>query len=516
MLSIRLEHFRNFIDTGRIDLKPLTILVGKNSSGKSSVARFLPLLRQSVEARSSVPILWYGEFVDFGSITEVSTKLSEGNVSFEIEVPAQGYFRRRMFRRSRVRRSDNTWVNKISFRLILQDENSKTGIVGFEIKLDDDRVRILIGKGGSVESAYVNKSDYSYLFQKNVKVDIQQLVPTLILLESNERNNWMGPTFSFPPAEFALHKEMRNNLHGGFSESTLKDLCDRIQFAHPDEFFRRIKTIGSEYKSWRDLIELFSNNERAETFERIRHLALISELPDILFQLDRMFSLTFRSVGYIGPSRDQGQRYHRIRELAVQELDPAGTNLAMFLQSLSKQQQSEFSDWAEQYLGYAVHARSIPGHVSVMLREAGSIHEYNITDVGYGLSQVLPVAVQLWAYSSNVRRRGVALSFLTIEQPELHLHPSHQANLADLFAGALHNQGNQSSNNLSLIIETHSQHLITRIGDLIRNGKISHDDVVIYLFDKDEVDGPTLIRTSDFDEEGDLQNWPFGFFSAES
>ena len=50
MRSIRLKNFRSFEDTGRIELKPITILVGANSSGKSSFLRFFPLLRQTVEA----------------------------------------------------------------------------------------------------------------------------------------------------------------------------------------------------------------------------------------------------------------------------------------------------------------------------------------------------------------------------------------------------------------------------------------------------------------------------------
>lgn len=517
MLSIRLENFRSFLDTGRIEFKPLTILVGKNSSGKSSIARFLPLLRQSVEARSSVPVLWYGEFVDFGSITEVSTKLSKGNVAFEIQIPANSWFRRKIIRRSRIRRPDPNWVESVTFRLTLQDENSRTGILGLELFLDKDHVNISIGKNGRIEALYVNSLDYTYLFQKDVKIDIQQLVPTIVISDSSDNQGWMRATFAFLPADRALHRELRNNLHGGFSDATIRDICDRIQFAHPDEFLRRLSYIGNDYKTWRDLVRYFKeDNDSKFLFEHIRSLSLLAELPDILFQLDRIFSATFTSVGYIGPSRDQGQRYHRIRELAVEELDPAGTNLAMFLQSLTKQQQSEFSDWAEKYLGYAVFARSIPGHVSVMLRETGSKYEYNITDVGYGLSQVLPVAVQLWAYSANVRPRRAFYSFLCVEQPELHLHPSHQAGLADILSGALQERGsNDRDRGLSLIVETHSQHLISRIGELIRRGEIDHQHVVIYLFDKADIDGPTEISVSEFDEDGDLVNWPFGFFASE-
>ncbi|MFI9653097.1 AAA family ATPase, partial [Guyparkeria halopsychrophila] len=60
MKSVRIQNLRALHDTDDIDLRPLTICVGKNSSGKSSFARFFPLLRQSVEQRTTGPILWYG------------------------------------------------------------------------------------------------------------------------------------------------------------------------------------------------------------------------------------------------------------------------------------------------------------------------------------------------------------------------------------------------------------------------------------------------------------------------
>ena len=64
--NIRFENFRGFIDTGKIDVKPLTVLVGGNASGKSTFLRFFPLLKQTLTTKTSEPILWYGDLVDFG------------------------------------------------------------------------------------------------------------------------------------------------------------------------------------------------------------------------------------------------------------------------------------------------------------------------------------------------------------------------------------------------------------------------------------------------------------------
>ena len=68
MQAFRLQNFRGFRDTGWIELKPLTLLVGANSTGKSSLLRFLPLLRQSMATETGVPFAWAKEGgVDMGT-----------------------------------------------------------------------------------------------------------------------------------------------------------------------------------------------------------------------------------------------------------------------------------------------------------------------------------------------------------------------------------------------------------------------------------------------------------------
>lgn len=66
-----------------------------------------------------------------------------------------------------------------------------------------------------------------------------------------------------------------------------------------------------------------------------------------------------------------------------------------------------------------------------MARAENDDEPFNITDMGFGISQVLPIAAQLWAI--NGRHRDLASSSaVVIEQPELHLHPEYQARLADV------------------------------------------------------------------------------------
>ncbi len=122
----------------------------------------------------------------------------------------------------------------------------------------------------------------------------------------------------------------------------------------------------------------------------------------------------------------------------------------------------------------------------------------NLVDVGYGVSQVLPLIVELL-------KPGGAAQFL-IQQPEVHLHPGAQAELGSLFCEVAA-QGRQ------LIVETHSDHLIDRIRMDVRDGKTSltPDDVRILYFERGDLD--VKIHEIWYDDMGNLQNTPSGYRS---
>ncbi|MFC1605222.1 DUF3696 domain-containing protein, partial [Planctomycetota bacterium] len=92
---------------------------------------------------------------------------------------------------------------------------------------------------------------------------------------------------------------------------------------------------------------------------------------------------------------------------------------------------------------------------------------------------------------------------LIVEQPEIHLHPAAQANLADLFVHYA-NEGKQ------LVVETHSEHLLLRVRRRIAEGKISPDKVRIFLVEKSGTS--TRIRCLKLEKNGHFQRWPKGFF----
>ena len=196
----------------------------------------------------------------------------------------------------------------------------------------------------------------------------------------------------------------------------------------------------------------------------------------------------------------------------------------MFLHSLNKNQLEGLSQCIEALFGYGLSVnRSQTGHISIELKSEESTT--NIVDTGYGISQILPVLGQIW-WASNRPIRGTnaiqrrPLQLLAIEQPELHIHPAHQAILADALVGGLrknqHSNLQRNTTPVHYVIETHSETLVNRLGELIGSGQIPSDDVQILIFDVDEKQPRTTsISIATFDESGILLNWPYGFFQVD-
>jgi predicted ATPase len=135
--------------------------------------------------------------------------------------------------------------------------------------------------------------------------------------------------------------------------------------------------------------------------------------------------------------------------------------------------------------------------------------------MGGGLSQVLPVVAQCWSTASGWRasERGPLPSLIAIEEPEQALHPAYQAKLADMFNGVLRaTRATQNGAAPCLLIETHSEALINRLGELVEAGEIASEDVSVLLFERDPATEKTP-RQSTYSPGGVLNNWPFGFFA---
>jgi predicted ATPase len=138
----------------------------------------------------------------------------------------------------------------------------------------------------------------------------------------------------------------------------------------------------------------------------------------------------------------------------------------------------------------------------VRVRTKGSSKDVDLTDVGFGISQVLPVVVESFYAEPH--------STVIIEQPELHLHPRVQSELADLFIAAVHARENNQDRNIQFVIESHSEHFLQRLQRRIAEGRIKPEEVALY-FCEPSPQG-SVMRELKVNLFGEIEEWPEDFF----
>ena len=123
----------------------------------------------------------------------------------------------------------------------------------------------------------------------------------------------------------------------------------------------------------------------------------------------------------------------------------------------------------------------------------------SIADVGFGVSQTLPVLVALLAAKPG--------QIVYIEQPEIHLHPGAQRALAEIFAEA-------AKRGVIVIVETHSALLLRGIQTLVAKNELAQDLVKLHWFQRDK-SGITSVISADLDDTGAFGDWPEDFDDVE-
>ncbi|MBP1645660.1 MAG: hypothetical protein H6Q16_1235 [Bacteroidetes bacterium] len=202
------------------------------------------------------------------------------------------------------------------------------------------------------------------------------------------------------------------------------------------------------------------------------------------------------NINYVSPLRAYPQRYYLLDSSKVNNsIDSIdGNQLAEVLLD-NEELKNNVNVWLNKF-GFDVSVSQIKDVIHNISVTQNKL-KLDITDVGFGISQVLPIIVQGLLSRKN--------TLTIIEQPEVHLHPKMQAELADLFIEII-------KEGKSLLIETHSEYLLRRLRRRIADETISNDDVAIYFVEsKGENERSAILKRLDITSTGDF-DWPKDFY----
>ena len=512
MKSIRLVNIRSLVDSGAVRIAPITVLVGQNSSGKSTFARFFPLLRQSSEVLAREPLLWFGRFVDFGSAEEAASRVGANggpgfDVTFDVDRVSITTKRRGLLTYRTSQTKEVTPVTATIRYLAMQSERRQ---LEFGLSFLDTEVSLQMNDVAVVK-LLINGSDYTDTIQGRLYAgNWSACFPNLLFRDESAPDT--------DPFTRLIAGFVRSNTHGKSQDDRIARLTRSIASLPLEQLLPNLKNPSGADSMW------YRNTagwtESTPAFRLLRDWIIGSRLAE-LFQIA---GVTFHSqcsqVRYITPIRASAERYYRRQGLALGEIDPQGQNVAMFLHNLSSSDKQRFISWMGHHFGYIVDTVATSGHISMVIRDSNDqtgASSINLADTGFGFSQMVPILMQIW---SAMTQRGGALraaamtpTVIAIEQPELHLHPRLQAILADLFIQAVR-MARENGIELRLVIETHSEQMINRLGRRVSEAALQEDDVAIVLFDKPGFAVPTKVKATGFDSEGFITDWPYGFFEA--
>lgn len=435
--SLRIKNFKGWKDTGIIELAPITVLFGSNSSGKSSIGQFLVMLKQTVRQSDRKTVLLLNgpqASVDLGAVSDV---FYNHNLDEDMEFN----FKWNMDTKAVIENSSKKdFYNQIEFE--------------GDIKVSD------------LETQYleVNKFKYRLYDREKLKLSV------------------------------GMKKETEEN-------------GNRNYVLDSDSHFKRIKA-GRGWKLT-EPVKFYGFSDAALAYYKDSDF-----LQDLNLHQEDFFSKFY----YLGPIRTKTKRTYSWSGVNPESVGDAGENTIAAILSAKKQDKKlKFQNTI--YKGFEVI-------VSESLKKMGLIEEYKIEkigdrqeyevkvrikgldrfvglpDVGFGVSQVLPVIVQLFYAPDN--------SVIFIEQPEIHLHPNAQALLADVIIDAINMREAGKKRRVQIIIETHSEHLLRRLQRRISEEKITTSDMKAYFAQNNQ--RSSKLEKLEVDNYGNILNWPEGFF----
>ena len=219
--------------------------------------------------------------------------------------------------------------------------------------------------------------------------------------------------------------------------------------------------------------------------------------------LREAFEDLFSRIHYLGPLREPPQHHYAWKGDYPKDVGAYGEKMIPALLSnrtLRRPIEEQILNWLQRL--ELIHSYEVPPvtnegkHYKCLVKQYKDGPEVPLTDVGFGVSQVLPLLTQCYHVPEN--------SILIFEQPEVHLHPKVQSDLADVLIDVVKNR------NVQIILESHSEHLLLRLMRRIAEEDIAADQTALYFCEINN--GTSEIERLKVDEYGNISNWPQDFF----
>jgi predicted ATPase len=559
--KISFQNYKAF-EKGEIKLKPITILLGANSVGKSSIINLLLMLQQTANSTNYKSALrLHGENVSMGECENIfRNKDTSQNIVIDFEFDSdelKDFLKKDLF---------DDFINHvfqpIQFLSRFPEENIKQIRQGVELKQFFNKNREINDKIYSSKETFMNlittietfnssveksrkQSDFiRYYLKRNGGVDLNdkkniELVYDFLSESKKTKDSLFN--LSFEISNIKLNKEDVLKIcrvlliNNGRQVLNIKFDLNQKNNAYKDI------TITSEFIAGRELLDqkakdellklinfnstLFSwappyNKNRDFFFRTIdddEHSIITQIIIQIIEQYISLVKCQFTRelINHVSPLRAHPKRYYFLDKANINTvLDTLDGNSLTEILKENKIVRDKVNNWLKTF-GLQVDVSTLQDVIHKL-----KIHQYSldldITDVGFGISQILPVIVQGFLSFDN--------SLTMIEQPEIHLHPKMQADLADLFIDVV--TGTTPQNHIFfgkkqplskkyLLIETHSEYLLHRLRRRMSEGKISAQDVAIYFIapPKDK-NGSSEIQEKEISEDGAFE-WPQDFYEGE-
>lgn len=229
----------------------------------------------------------------------------------------------------------------------------------------------------------------------------------------------------------------------------------------------------------------------------------------------------FKSICYLGPLRIKTERLYTWGGITPESVGYSGElTIAALLASKNRKISLGYRKVAKPFEQIIAASLKTMGLIDsfrvkkiaenrqeyeVNVQTKGSKDWVDLPDVGFGISQVLPVLIQCYYAPPG--------SIIIMEQPEIHLHPSAQSALADVMIDVINSRENGVDRNIQLIIETHSEHFLRRLQRRIAEDAFPQEKLSAYFANIDKT--PATLDPLQIDIFGNIQNWPPNFFGDE-